>query len=110
MKRLAIFALLGPLLMFLVVTVPLVTFKGVRTGLLEGLYLLYLGGAVPAILMGLADKIFDGWVDPRWRTVATGLVAVVVVGAMLSFVGLPQYGLLAFFPAALCSWLSGRAT
>jgi hypothetical protein len=109
MKRFAIFAVFGPLLMFLLVTIPAVAFSGVRSGLWEGLYLTYLVSAIPAVLTGLADKIFDGWIEPRWRTVATGFAAVVIAGVMLSFVRLPHFGLFAFFPAAACSWLSAKA-
>jgi hypothetical protein len=108
MKRILIFVLLGPLFAALLVTLPLFVFGGARTGVGAVLYLGYVYGLIPALLAGLADHFFAKWVTPLWRTVATGFAAVFIVGFALSYLsfGVSLYGLMGFFPAAVCSWLS----
>ena len=110
MKRILIFVVLGPLSAVLLVCLPLFAFGGARTGFGAVLYLAYVYGVIPALLAGMIDHFFAKWVTPLWRTVATGFAAVFIIGFALSLLsfGMSLYGLMGFFPAAVCSWLSSE--
>jgi len=115
MKRFAIFVCLGPAIGLLALVLPLVlagrSLPDART-VTGGLMMAYTVGLMPAAVAGLGDMAFANWLTPLYRSLAAGFLGAVATSLFLTavFGSIGLYGLIGFVPAAMCSWLSGRAT
>jgi hypothetical protein len=118
-KRLLIFVLLGPLILFLVAFAPFAPKIGAPyygEAVVLGLLIVYACGFLPAIALAFLDM----WLSTKLRD-WTRVVAMAVFGASLSSVALPsaftvfrytwsstEFALMGGLAAAICAWLAGR--
>jgi hypothetical protein len=123
MKRLGIFALLGPLISLVIFYLANAISDGELERLdaftlISTLFLAYSWVLIPACLASLVDGYLDRRVSPGLRVFAmlgVGYVFAVLVTATL--IGWQSgivstwfvWGFVGMVPAAVCSWLSGRA-
>jgi hypothetical protein len=115
MKRFAIFVCLGPAIGLLALALPLVLAgkslpdASIITG---GLMMAYTVGLMPAAVAGVGDMLLANWLTPLYRALAAGIVGAVATSLFLTavFGSIGFYGLFGLVPAAVCSWLSEKAT